>query len=216
MDQMTRQKEIEERERRILGEKIYDTQVIRKNAVRLFLLYRSACVIDPQKWSRIVEENFSFVLPITPYRSFCRAEIENNSRFIHGIDGLIADCCSLALMSEMIGINTEEWKDAIIRGEGCSLIYLSDNSSPDNMLAAGELIMYQYILKTEQSTTTSDSMDACMQYGMLQCKFNKKNKIVHAEMMYDVMGYMQQLQVFFTAVKWCNIVFDEATTFVTT
>lgn len=34
-----------------------------------------------------------------------------------------------------------------------------------------------------------------MQHGMLQCKFNRENKIVAAEMVFDVMGYMQQLQV---------------------
>ena len=30
---------------------------------------------------------------------------------------------------------------------------------------------------------------------MLQCRFNKQNKMVAAEMMFDVMGFMQQLQV---------------------
>ena len=35
----------------------------------------------------------------------------------------------------------------------------------------------------------------CVQHGMLQCRFNKQNKIVAAEMMFDVMGFMQQLQV---------------------
>jgi hypothetical protein len=35
----------------------------------------------------------------------------------------------------------------------------------------------------------------CVQHGMLQCRFNKQNKMVAAEMMFDVMGFMQQLQV---------------------
>jgi hypothetical protein len=30
---------------------------------------------------------------------------------------------------------------------------------------------------------------------MLQCRFNRHNKMVSAEMMFDVMGFMQQLQV---------------------
>ena len=34
----------------------------------------------------------------------------------------------------------------------------------------------------------------CVQHGMLQCRFNKQNKMVSAEMMFDVMGFMQQLQ----------------------
>ena len=35
----------------------------------------------------------------------------------------------------------------------------------------------------------------CVQHGMLQCRFNKQNKMIGAEMMFDVMGFMQQLQV---------------------
>lgn len=195
VDQMTRQKDVEERERRILGEKIYDTQVIRKNALRLFLLYRAACVLDTQRWLKIVDENVSLVLPITPYRSFCRAEIDDNTRLVQGIDGLVNDCCSLALMCETIGLDSEEWSENIIRGESCSLLYVSDGSSSDYMLNSGEVIMYQYIMKTVKSPARSDNIDSCIQYGMLQCKFNKKNKIVYVEMMYDVMGFMQQLQV---------------------
>ena len=37
VDQMNGQKDLEERERRALGERIYDTHIIRKNAVRLML-----------------------------------------------------------------------------------------------------------------------------------------------------------------------------------
>ena len=36
---------------------------------------------------------------------------------------------------------------------------------------------------------------------MLQCRFNKQNKMIGAEMMFDVMGFMQQLQVRCGAVQ---------------
>ena len=39
------------------------------------------------------------------------------------------------------------------------------------------------------------SLAECIQHGMLQCKFNRQNKMVSAEITYDVMGFMQQLQV---------------------
>ena len=39
------------------------------------------------------------------------------------------------------------------------------------------------------------SVAECIQHGMLQCKFNRQNKMVSAEITYDVMGFMQQLQV---------------------
>eukprot|EP00597_Dinobryon_sp_UTEXLB2267_P016964 CAMPEP_0201114186 /NCGR_PEP_ID=MMETSP0812-20130820/78260_1 /ASSEMBLY_ACC=CAM_ASM_000668 /TAXON_ID=98059 /ORGANISM="Dinobryon sp., Strain UTEXLB2267" /LENGTH=396 /DNA_ID=CAMNT_0047377799 /DNA_START=38 /DNA_END=1228 /DNA_ORIENTATION=+ len=36
--------------------------------------------------------------------------------------------------------------------------------------------------------------NTCRQIGMLQCQFDRFNKIVTIEMMFDVMGYMQQIQ----------------------
>jgi hypothetical protein len=35
----------------------------------------------------------------------------------------------------------------------------------------------------------------CKQIGMFQSQFDRYNKIVSLEMMFDVMGYMQQIQV---------------------
>ena len=103
VDQMNGQKDLEERERRALGERIYDTHIIRKNAVRLMLSYRAANVRDRDKWAAILDEGFVFTLPITPYRSFQKGDIVSSSRVIVGIDAAIADAASLALMVENIG-----------------------------------------------------------------------------------------------------------------
>ena len=106
VDQMNGQKDLEERERRALGERIYDTHIIRKNAVRLMLSYRAANVRDRDKWAAILDEGFVFTLPITPYRSFQKGDIVSSSRVIVGIDAAIADAASLALMVENVGMVT--------------------------------------------------------------------------------------------------------------
>jgi hypothetical protein len=54
--------------------------------------------------------------------------------------------------------------------------------------------MSKYVMRLEGYQNV-DSEYSCVQHGMLQCKFNKYNKMVSAEIMYDVMGFMQQLQV---------------------
>jgi hypothetical protein len=94
---------------------LYLQHVIRKNAVRLFLSYRSANVRDRDKWAAILDEGFVFTLPITPYRSFHKGDIVSSSRVIVGIDGAIADTASLALMVESVGQGSEQWKEAIKR-----------------------------------------------------------------------------------------------------
>lgn len=50
-------------------------QDLRKNAVRLFLSYRAANVQDVNKWATILDENFVFTIPITPYRAFNKREV---------------------------------------------------------------------------------------------------------------------------------------------
>jgi hypothetical protein len=190
VDQMNGQKDMEETERTALGEKIFDTHILRKNAVRLMLSYRAANVRDREKWVAILDEGFTFTLPITPYRSFNKGDIVSSSRVIVGVDAAMADAASLSLMVESVGLGTGQWKDAIKRGQSCRIIYAS---SKEDMLAAGDLIMCRYVLKTE-GYDAAGALSPCVQHGMIQCRFNQHNKMVGAEMMFDVMGFMQQLQ----------------------
>jgi hypothetical protein len=108
-----------------------------------------------------------------------------------GIDAAISDTASLALLIESIGQGSPKWKDAICNGETCRPIY---TCTKEDMIAAGDLIMCKYVMKIEGYQNVGCT-NGCIQHGMLQCKFNKQNKIVSAEMVYDVMGFMQQLQV---------------------
>jgi hypothetical protein len=190
VDQMNNQKDMEERERRALGERIHDTHVIRKNAVRLMLSYRAANVRDREKWAAILDEGFVFTLPITPYRSFQKGDIVSSNRVIVGIDAAIADAASLALMVESVGQNTELWKNAVKRGQSCRVVYISGK---EDMLSAGDLVMCRYLMKTEGHEMVG-AASPVVQHGMVQCRFNKQNKVVSAEMVFDVMGFMQQLQ----------------------
>ena len=61
------------------------------------------------------------------------------------------------------------------------------------MIAAGELVMCCYMLNLDNNSPDAKRAQ-CSQSGMLQCKFNRANKIVALELIYDVMGFMQQLQ----------------------
>ena len=189
VDQMNEQREMELRERRALGERIYDTHVIRKNAVRLLLSYRAANVRDRDKWAAILDEGFVFTLPITPYRSFQKGEIMSSNRVVVGIDATIADVASLALMVENVGQNTDPWKDAVKRGQSCRVTYVAGQG---DMLAAGDLVMCRYVMRTEGHDLVG-AEGACVQHGMLQCRFNRENKIVSAEMVWELWVLMCRL-----------------------
>lgn len=192
-DKMTAQRTADEAERRALGLRIHEMQTIRKNVVRLLLSYRSTNMRDREKWAVILDESFEFTLPITPYRSFPKHNIVNSSHVVTGIDAVIADTASLALMAQSICYGTPQWQAAIKCGQACRLAY---TVSRDDMVVAGEWVMCRFSLRTEGSEQVG-ALYGCVQHGMLQAHFNSENKLVAAEMMFDVMGFMQQLQVSF-------------------
>ena len=64
----------------------------------------------------------------------------------------------------------------------------------DDLLAAGDLVMCRYSMKVEGLERVG-GLSACVQTGMMMCRFDRNNKIYSMEIMFDVMGYMQQLQV---------------------
>ena len=132
-----------------------------------------------------------FTLPITPYRSFHKAEIVNSCRVVHGIQATISDNCSLALMVESLGWGSVQWREALKMGKRCLIQY---HTAPEDLLAAGDLIMCKYVMRTEGHEEVGVQGGPVVQHGMMQCKFNREHRMVSAEMVFDVMGFMQQLQ----------------------
>lgn len=194
VDQLMMQKESDERDRKVLAEKIHDAHVIRKNAVRLFLNYRALGVQDSDKWSGILDEDVTFILPITPYRSFNITEVVNSCRVVKGINAVITDTASLGILLETIGYNSNEWINYIKHPHTPRAFY---SINKDDIIAGGDLVMCRFTFRivSPASETIDDSNDAgtCILHGMLQCRFNRFHKIIHAEMVFDVMGFMQQL-----------------------
>ena len=190
---MTNQRDVEENERILLAESILETNEIRRNLVQLFLSYRAQNQTSKDVWSEILDENVLFSLPVTPYRSYHLPEVSNNVRVLKGIDSIINDTASLALMLECMGQSSlrysEYWANATKRGEGCAINY---NVNKDDVIIGGDLVICRFTMRTLGAafgTAVSPVLN-----GMLQCQFNRANKIISAEMAFDVMGYMQQLQ----------------------
>ena len=64
------------RQRRVAIQHLSEVQSVRRNVVRSFLNYFSSYERDERKWVTIMEDSFWLKEPVTPYRSFRRAEIE--------------------------------------------------------------------------------------------------------------------------------------------
>lgn len=66
----------ESRKRRVAVQHLSEVQGVRRAVVRSFLRFHTNYESDPRKWSTILEDNFWFKQPVTPFRSFRRTECE--------------------------------------------------------------------------------------------------------------------------------------------
>ena len=190
VEKMRHQKEVEESERLNLGKRIFDTQAARKQVMCLFLTYRGSNLRDYDKWTEILDEKVVIKMPITPYRSFHKADIVNNSRLVRGIEGAITESASLYVMAQGIGFGNPKWVSAIKNGMGC---YVSHQCTAEDIVASGNKAICYFKLRVERGEHVGAN-HTCVQNGMMKAQFNDANRIVSAEIVFDVMGFMQQMQ----------------------
>lgn len=190
VDKMRNQKDSETSERRALGKRIYDMQLARKSALGVFLTYRGCNLRSYDKWAEILDDKFILKMPITPYRSFYKGDIVNNVRIVCGIEGAIAESASIFVMAQAIGYGNPKWVTAMKNCSGC---YITHEFGPDDMLASGDQVICRFRMKVEGGDMVGIKHN-CVQNGMIKARFGENNKIVSAEMVFDVMGFMQQLQ----------------------
>ena len=99
----------ETKKNRVAIQHLSEIQAVRKSVMRTFLKYLSSYESDERKWGTLMEDNFWFKQPITPYRSFPRYEIENECRKTRGIEGMITESASMSVMIEGIGSRSTRW-----------------------------------------------------------------------------------------------------------
>lgn len=125
MDQMTRLKDNEDNERKLLGEKIYEQNLLRKHILRTMLSFRAENCQDRDKWTSILDESIIFSIPITPYRSFHKNDVVSNNRVLMGIEAVMKDAASFSVLVESIGQGSPAWMEAVKRGEGVKFLFMS-------------------------------------------------------------------------------------------
>lgn len=62
-----------------------------------------------------MDSDFNFTLPITPYRTFLKADVRGSNRVLSGVEGMMRDAASIMLMVQNIGQGTEAWRDALLK-----------------------------------------------------------------------------------------------------
>ncbi len=62
----------------------------------------------------------------------------------------------------------------------------------DDMLLTDDVLMCPFMFRT-QDAVICGALSECVMPGMLRAKFSQRNKIINLEMVYDAMGFMQQV-----------------------
>eukprot|EP00557_Chaetoceros_sp_GSL56_P008259 CAMPEP_0176499374 /NCGR_PEP_ID=MMETSP0200_2-20121128/12891_1 /TAXON_ID=947934 /ORGANISM="Chaetoceros sp., Strain GSL56" /LENGTH=919 /DNA_ID=CAMNT_0017897785 /DNA_START=130 /DNA_END=2889 /DNA_ORIENTATION=- len=118
VDGLHAERSIEARKRRVAMQHLTELQIVRRDVIKTFLQFHANYEPEPKKWERLLEDSFYLKQPVTPFRSFQKSEIENTRdgqqcRKSHGIDAMIRDSASVAVMVENVGNRSDRWKNTV-------------------------------------------------------------------------------------------------------
>lgn len=103
----------QDRKRRVEVQHLAEMHKVRRTVIKNFLRFHSGNITDAKKWSTLLEEDFFLKQPVTPYRSFRCGEIEMSSEREYwrskGIEAMIGDAASMAIMVESVGSRSARW-----------------------------------------------------------------------------------------------------------
>ncbi|CAM9757578.1 unnamed protein product, partial [Laminaria digitata] len=166
---------------------------LRKQTLRTFMNYRCTNVKGHDEWAEIVEETFTMRLPITPYRWFNGKDVHSDSRVLSGIDHLMTDNGSLAVLIESLGCGTLPWRKEMEKGEGHGVRLVCDAEDSD-MVMTMDTAMCCFTLRTTNAVEHGAKSEwRCR--SMMWAKFTPmSNKLSSISHLFDVSSLMQQLQ----------------------
>lgn len=92
-------------------------------------------------------------------------------------------------VSNIIGIGSN---DASSDESFSTHVQASYHVNEDSMLLTDDILMCPFIFRT-QDAVQCGALAECVMPGMLRAQFSSRNKLLYLEMVYDAMGFMQQL-----------------------
>lgn len=172
-----------DRNNRITLSRLVEQTRVRKQVLQTMFYFRAIAETSVSKWSTILDENFVFIMPITPYRSFPPSQVMNGQRLVRGIDGMIKDTASLSVLVQSIG----QAKDDGLQ------VRIQYYSELDDGIMSGNSFMCRWLMKTE-NVVERGARQEVYKHGMVEAVFTPQNKLIKLEMTFDVMSFMQQLR----------------------
>mmetsp|Transcript_15141 Transcript_15141/g.19959 ORF Transcript_15141/g.19959 Transcript_15141/m.19959 type:complete len:562 (+) Transcript_15141:51-1736(+) len=197
VDSLLKAKVSQEAEQKLEADCRAHRKMQRYKVLTCFMNYRVTGVVDPNKWNAILEPGFICVLPVTPYRSYPKTEIQANRRTIIGTIGMQVEAQSIQLFLESIGRGSEQWQRTFNLPKydrhqwTTKLVCNIPNESfiaPDS-----DVIVAKWKFQTVHAVGNGSSSEIEVD-GMAYCTFSMFNKLSKIELCFDVLGTIQSLK----------------------
>lgn len=160
-----------------------ENSTMKKQMLQTFLLYRARGELNRRKWAALLTEDFVMKLPVTPYRYFPAGDVEQQTRYVRGIDSTIRDTASFTVLIDSLSRTYRERVRVQFYAESQYII-----------MAAGPRLMCRWTMKSENAVACGCQMELGL-CGMLQAEFTPvETKLRRLSVVFDVMGFMQQLR----------------------
>lgn len=179
---------------------------VREAIISTFFHYRSNNMSDKNRWSELVSDDFTMMLPRTPYRAQpddmtasgsstnVLSDIISEIRTVFGIDALVNDTASVHGMVEVIRSRVRAQKPELARkrAAGFALNILLDDNSLKLDESSGAF-------KATWSVSTHGLVSAgfsseCAVEGVAMMRFDASYKLVALELEFDSLSFGRQLQ----------------------
>jgi hypothetical protein len=92
-------------------------------------------------------------------------------------------------VANLIGVENDDRSSEDLESTQIQAFY---HVNEDDMLLTDDILMCPFIFRT-QDAVLCGALAECVMPGMLRAQFSKRNKLLSIEMVYDAMGFMQQL-----------------------
>jgi len=186
LDELCRERDSLVSERAGAASSLLEVQTTRTSVLLSFFGLRSSYEKRRPLWSSIIDESFTCVMPVTPYRSFPASEVQISKcqRTIMGVDGMMGDTASMHVM-----LNSVVDRSRFPNGK----VQFSYTLIAEEAIVSGSQMMARWNMTTTNAVALGAKREV-KKMGMLCARFNSAHKIVALELMFDVMAFMLQLK----------------------
>lgn len=160
---------------------LLENHASQRRVLQRMLMYRNEGCLVPDRWRDILAEDFTCILPVTPYRHFNPGDLSPRGRRIYGVNGMIRDTASLAQLYLSIGPR---------HYRGCFKTVISMDI--DSVTQERDTIWCRWTIESTNAVANG-AVDEFRCKGMLQASFTADCKIKDFVFQFDVLSVTQAL-----------------------